>query len=67
MVIFSSDKGNFKQELQIYNNKQVCVTGIVKEYKGKPEIVITDPQDISIQLESWKSNLNCRWNIKGSN
>ena len=49
IVIFSDDKRNFKQGLGMYDGKSVCVTGVVKEYKGKPEIIITGPQDISIQ------------------
>lgn len=49
VVVFSADKGNFKQRLQIYNGKNICVTGTVKEYKGKPEIVISNPEEISIR------------------
>ena len=49
VVVFSGDKANFKDGLTIYDNKTVCVTGTIKEYKGKPEIIITRPQDISIQ------------------
>jgi len=49
IVVFSGDKVNFKEGLALYNNKNICVTGTIKEYKGKPEIVITRPQDISIQ------------------
>ena len=49
VVVFSGDKANFKDGVAIYDNKTVCVTGTIKEYKGKPEIIITKPQDISIQ------------------
>jgi hypothetical protein len=31
-----------------YRDKQVRVTGLVKEYKGKPEIVVSDPSQIEI-------------------
>jgi DNA/RNA endonuclease YhcR with UshA esterase domain len=49
IVVFSGDKANFKDGVAIYDNKTVCITGTIKEYKGKPEIIITKPQDISIQ------------------
>ncbi|MEP7108681.1 MAG: S1/P1 nuclease [Ferruginibacter sp.] len=49
IVVFKGDKGNFKNGLGVYENKTVCVTGTIKEYKGKPEIIITKPEDISIQ------------------
>ena len=49
VVVFSRDKGNFKDGLEVYDNKNICVTGTIKEYKGKPEIIITGPKDISIE------------------
>jgi len=29
-----------------FNGGQICTTGIVATYKGKPEIIITDPKQI---------------------
>jgi DNA/RNA endonuclease YhcR with UshA esterase domain len=49
IVIFPGDMGNFKDGLAVYDNKNICVTGTIKEYKGKHEIIITMPKDISIQ------------------
>jgi len=49
IVIFPGDMQNFNKGLEVYEDKNICVTGIVKEYKSKPEIIITGPQDISIQ------------------
>jgi S1/P1 Nuclease len=49
IVVFPDDKRNFKQGLGVYDGKNICITGVIKEYKGNPEIIITDPQDISIQ------------------
>ncbi len=49
LVVFSSDKRDFKQGLEIYNGKKVCVTGIVKEHRGKLEIIINTPEEISIK------------------
>ena len=49
IVVFPDDKRNFKQGLGLYDGKNICVTGTIKEYKDKPEIIITKAQDISIQ------------------
>jgi len=50
IVIFTRDKANFKEPIEsLYTDKNICVTGTIKEYKGKPEIIITRPQDILIQ------------------
>ena len=49
VVVFSGDKANFKDGLAIYDNKTICVTGIIKEYKGKPEIIISHSDEITIQ------------------
>jgi S1/P1 Nuclease len=49
IVVFSDDKKNFSEGLSVYEGKNICVTGIVKEYKSKPEIIINSPQDISIK------------------
>jgi micrococcal nuclease len=48
-VIFSSDLSKFPPNPdQFYLNKKVQVTGTIKEYKGKPEIIIKGPDQIII-------------------
>jgi len=48
-VIFASNLNKFKLPPEdYYNNKMVRVTGLIKEYKGKPEIIITSPSQITI-------------------
>ena len=48
-VIFRSDFGKFPKQPELYyNGKNVQVTGKVKEYKGKPEIILKDPAQIRI-------------------
>ena len=34
-----------------YLDKDVCVTGKIQDYRGKPEIVLTDPQQIRLQAK----------------
>ena len=50
VVIFAKDRANFKEAPDVtYNDKNICVTGEVKEYNGKPEIIVTTPDQITIQ------------------
>jgi len=52
VVIFGKDRPNFKEQPEVYyNNKKVCVTGLVKEYNGKPEIVISGEGEIKVVKE----------------
>ncbi len=48
-VIFSSDFDKFPENPEeYYLNKKVRVTGLIKEYKGKPEIILKSPGQIQI-------------------
>lgn len=50
LVIFSRDRSNFsKVPEELYSDKQICVTGKIKEYKGKDEIIISKPDEIVIK------------------
>lgn len=52
LLIWGEDLKDFpaKPE-QHYANKDVCVTGMVIEYRGKPEIVLKSPDQIKLQSE----------------
>lgn len=48
-VIFSSDFAKFPPHPEdYYLNRKVRVTGLIKEYKGKPEIIVKSPSQIEI-------------------
>jgi hypothetical protein len=49
IVVFARDRANFKNGLGVYNYRNICVTGTIKEYNGKPEIIINGPGDISVE------------------
>lgn len=49
VLIFAKNMANFKDTLQTLGNKQICVTGKLVDYKGKPEIVLIKPEDIIVQ------------------
>jgi len=46
---------------KLYNNKSICVTGTIKEYKGKAEIIVSKQEQIkvlSIKFQSLKTFTN---------
>ncbi|MFH0795506.1 MAG: hypothetical protein V2A65_00420 [Candidatus Omnitrophota bacterium] len=48
-VIFRSDFHKFSSEPEnYYYNKKIRVSGVLKEYKGKPEIIVKTPDQIEI-------------------
>ncbi|MCX7589673.1 MAG: thermonuclease family protein [Patescibacteria group bacterium] len=48
-VIFNSDQKNFMDNLEnYYENKIVRIRGIIKEYKGKPEIILKNQSQIEV-------------------
>jgi DNA/RNA endonuclease YhcR with UshA esterase domain len=50
IVIFAKDLANFPEvPAKLYGNQPVCITGTIKEYKGKYEVVVTKPEEITVQ------------------
>jgi DNA/RNA endonuclease YhcR with UshA esterase domain len=49
VLIFSKDLVNFPESPEkLYRNQQVCVTGLLKEYKGRTEIIISKPDELKV-------------------
>ncbi|MFH1263314.1 MAG: hypothetical protein V1495_07740 [Pseudomonadota bacterium] len=49
-VIFASSFSKFpKSPDKVYQGKNLAVTGVVVEYKGAPQIVVTDPSQIEFR------------------
>jgi DNA/RNA endonuclease YhcR with UshA esterase domain len=51
-VIFTGDLKNFEtvgEPTEYYLKKKVTVSGIVKIYEGRPEIILKNPSQIVIQ------------------
>ncbi len=46
-TIFSSDASKFSN-IRGYEGKTVKITGLIKTYQGRPEIIINDPNQIKI-------------------
>ncbi len=47
LVIKGDDRKKFKiPPEEAFKGKKVCITGQIVDYKGKPEMMITDPEQI---------------------
>jgi micrococcal nuclease len=42
----AANRAKFGTPEKDYIGRQICVTGKIEEYHGKPEIILTDPQQI---------------------
>jgi len=50
-VIFQNDFAKFAN-VESFNGKAVQVTGAIKLYRGKPEIVLSDPSQIKLKARA---------------
>ena len=46
-VIFGSDRAKFGEPETTLAGKRICVTGQVRNYRGKPEIIVSDPSQVT--------------------
>lgn len=50
LVINKEDKAKFTTEpASMFLGNNICVTGVITEFKGKAQIVITDPKQIVVK------------------
>jgi len=49
ILIWGNDRPKFGTPETTFMSKRLCATGIIKEYRGKPEVVATDPQQLKAQ------------------
>jgi len=47
VVIWGADRSKFGQPEIAFSAKQICVTGWIAAYKGRPEIIAKDPVQIT--------------------
>jgi len=47
VVIFGADRAKFDQPEVKYREKEICVSGKIRDYRGGAEIVVSDPKQIS--------------------
>lgn len=49
IIVFGKNYSKFEQTLDdMYSDKNICIEGIITEYKGKLQIIVEDPDDIKI-------------------
>jgi hypothetical protein len=46
-VIFGTDRPKFGAPETSLRGKRVCVTGQIRDYRGKPEIILNDPSQLT--------------------
>ena len=46
-VIYRDDRSKFGTPETSLSGKRICVTGQISDYRGKPEIVLTDPNQLT--------------------
>lgn len=46
IFILGKDRHNFSSPERSYNGKNICVTGFIRNYKGKPQITVSDKSQI---------------------
>jgi len=46
-VIYGDNRSKFGTPETSLRGKRICVTGQISEYRGKPEIVLTDPSQLT--------------------
>lgn len=49
ILIWGSDRPAFGSPENMYANKRICVTGKIKEYRGKAEIIAKYPKQIIVE------------------
>jgi len=50
VVIWGSDRSKFKNPPEtFFKGKRICVTGFIEDYRGKPEIIVRSPDQITVK------------------
>ena len=47
VVIFQEDREKFGKPEETYRDQELCVSGKIAEYQGKPQIVAREPKQIT--------------------
>lgn len=49
ILIWGSDRSKFEKPLEALSGKEICVTGVIQSFRGKPEIIVKDPSQIMVK------------------
>jgi micrococcal nuclease len=48
--IGASDRDKFEKPPEtLYSGKEICVTGMIQSYQGRPEIIVKEPSQIKVK------------------
>ncbi len=47
VLIWGENRAKFGTPEETYRNKNICVTGRIESYRGEPEIIASDPTQLS--------------------
>jgi hypothetical protein len=47
VLIWGENRAKFGTPEETYRNKNICVTGRIESYRGEPEIIASDPAQLS--------------------
>lgn len=49
ILIWGENRAKFGAPENRYLHKRICASGLIKEYRGTPEIIASDPSQINVQ------------------
>ena len=49
VLIWGSDRSKFEKPPEALSGKEICVTGIIQSYRGRPEIIVKNPSQIKVK------------------
>ena len=59
VMIPDADRAKFKgAPEEMFNGKTLCVTGVIIDYRDKPEIIVNDPSQITLAKETEATDTN---------
>ncbi len=57
VVIWESARSRFERPPErMYDRKSICVTGRIETYRGRPQIVVDDPEQISVETPAGRGD-----------
>jgi hypothetical protein len=51
VIIWGKNRARFRNPEETYRNKNICATGRIGSYRGQPEMVISDPTQLTADIE----------------
>lgn len=55
VVVFGESRINFSYKPEEFlHEKEICVTGLIQEYKGKPQMIVTKEAEVKLSGENKK-------------